>query len=148
MPLQARHVAAGMAVLFMGAVVVGGSGAFSHHGTANAGIVTSAPAVDETTPSATPTPKKPAPTRFTATATRDAGGKIVISGVAAGSASGDPLTVQRKQGGNWTDFPAGTTAGKDGAYSLWLTTSRSGNNVFRVKDQKTGATSDPVTVKV
>jgi len=135
-----------MAVLFMGAVVVGGSGVFNHHGNANAGIVTATPAVEEATPSATPKQLKAG--RFTASATRDDSGKIVISGIAAGSASGTRLTVQRKQGSSWTDFPAGTTAGKGGAYSLWLKSSRSGDNVFRVKDQKTGATSDPVTVHI
>jgi hypothetical protein len=137
-----------MAVLFMGAVVVGGSGTLSHHGNANAGIIATSPAAEETTPSPTPTPKQTKAGRFTATATRDDSGKIVISGVAAGSSSGNRLTVQRKQGGDWADFPAGTTAGKNGAYSLWLKTSRSGDNVFRVKDEKTGATSDPVTVHI
>jgi hypothetical protein len=144
-PLQTRHVAAGFAVLFMGAVVVGGSGAFSHHHPASAGVIASTPAVDEATP--TPTPKAQTG-KFTASASRDDSGKITISGIAGGSASGNRLTVQRKLGGTWSDFPAGTTAGKGGAYSVWLQTSRSGNNVFRVKDEKTGATSEPVTVKV
>jgi hypothetical protein len=148
MPLQTRHVAAGFAVLFMGAVVVGGSGAFTQHHNATAGVISAAPAdsAEETTP--TPTPKtKEATGKFTASASRDASGKITISGVAA-SSSGDRLTVQRKMGGSWQDFPAGTTAGPKGDYSVWVQTSRSGNNVFRVKDEKTGATSDPVTVKV
>jgi hypothetical protein len=149
MPLQTRHVAAGLAVVFMGAVVVGGSGVLSgdHHNATAGTAIGSSPAVEESTPTPTATAKAHTG-RFTATATRDDSGKIVISGVAAGSASGNRLTVQRKQGGTWTDFPAGTTAGKGGAYSVWLQTSRSGNNVFRVRDEKTGATSDPVTVKV
>jgi len=146
MPLQPRHVAAGMAVLFMGAVVVGGSGALSHNHSATASSIPSTPAADQATP--TPTPTKAPAGRFTATATRDDSGKIVISGVAAGSSAGNRLTVQRKQGHSWTDFPAGTTAGKGGSYSVWLQTSRSGDNVFRVRDEKTGATSDPVTVHV
>jgi hypothetical protein len=147
MPVQTRHVAAGLAVVFMGAVVIGGSGVLggSHHNT-TAGIIAT-PAGEEA--AATPTPSaKAKPGRFTATASRDDSGKITISGIAAGSASGNRLTVQRKLGGSWSDFPAGTTAGKGGSYSVWLNTSRSGNNVFRVRDEKTGATSDPVTVKV
>jgi hypothetical protein len=147
MPVQTRHVAAGLAVVFMGAVVIGGSGVLggSHHNT-TAGIIAT-PAGEEA--AATPTPKATVKSgRFTAAASRDDSGKITISGIAAGSASGDTLTVQRKLGGSWSDFPAGTTAGKGGAYSVWLNTSRSGNNVFRVRDEKTGATSDPVTVKV
>ncbi|HEY2833927.1 MAG TPA: hypothetical protein VGJ14_15970 [Sporichthyaceae bacterium] len=146
MPLQPRHVAAGMAVLFMAAVVAGGSGVLSHHHSATASSIASTPAVDQSTP--TPTPSKPPAGRFTASATRDDTGRIVISGVAAGSSSGNKLTVQRKQGRNWADFPAGTTAGKGGSYSVWLQTSRSGDNVFRVRDEKTGATSDPVTVHI
>jgi hypothetical protein len=134
-----------MAVLFMGAVVVGGSGAFTSHGHTPTPFLSS-PAAEAATP--TPAPSKPAAGRFTASATRDDSGKIVISGVAAGSAAGNKLTVQRKQGHSWTDFPAGTTAGKGGSYSVWLHTSRSGDNVFRVRDEKTGATSDPVTVHV
>jgi hypothetical protein len=138
-----------MAVLFMGAVVVGGSGALSsHHHTATAGVLGSLPGQEVSLSTPSPTPK-PTPTgRFTASASRDDKGRIVISGVAAGSSAGNKLTVQRKQGGSWTDFPAGTTAGKGGAYSVWLQTSRSGDNVFRVRDEKTGATSDPVTVHV
>jgi len=148
MPLQARHVAAGFAVLFMGAVVVGGSGAFSHHHPANAGIIATTPVEDESTPTATPKPKAKAKTGdFTASASNDGSGKITISGVARDS-SGNRLTVQRKQGGDWSDFPAGTTAGPKGDYSVWLKTSRSGNSEFRMKDEKTGATSEPVTVKV
>jgi hypothetical protein len=146
MPVQTRHAAAGLAVVFMGAVVVGGSGAFSHHHDANAGIVATSPVPDEPTPTPTKKPK-PAAGRFTASASTDGSGKITISGVAA-SSSGNRLTVQRKQGGDWTDFPAGTTAGPKGDYSVWLKTSRSGTNVFRMKDEKTGATSDPVTVKI
>ena len=151
MPLQTRHVAAGLAVVFMGAVVVGGSGMLGGGDDHKAPVGTaigSLPAGDEKiTPTPKPTAKAPTGT-FTATATRDDSGKITISGVAAGSASGNKLTVQRKQGGSWSDFPAGTTAGKGGAYSVWLQTSRSGNNVFRVHDEKTGQNSDPVTVKV
>jgi hypothetical protein len=147
MPVQTRHAVAGLAVVFMGAVVVGGSGVLSggHHD-ASAGIIAT-PTGNEAAATATPTATAK-PSRFTATASRDDSGRITISGVAGGSASGNKLVVQRKQGGTWTDFPAGTTAGKGGAYSVWLNTSRSGNNVFRVKDEKTGATSDPVTVKV
>lgn len=147
MPLQPRHAAAGLAVVFMGAVVVGGSGAFSHH-QSGPGIIATTPVESEATPTPTKKPKAPAPaSRFTATASSDGSGKITISGVAA-SSSGNRLTVQRKQGGDWTDFPAGTTAGPKGDYSVWIKTSRSGNNEFRMKDEKTGATSDPVTVKV
>jgi hypothetical protein len=134
-----------MAVLFMGAVVIGGSGAFTSHGHTATPLIT-APAAEAGTP--TPSTSKAPAGRFTATATRDDSGKIVISGVAAGSASGNKLTVQRKQGHSWADFPAGTTAGKGGAYSVWLQTSRSGDNVFRIRDEKTGATSEPVTVHV
>ena len=59
---------------------------------------------------------------------------------------GSRLTVQRKQGGGWSDFPADTTVDPDGSYSLWIKTSRSGE--YRMKDEKSGATSEPVDVKV
>ena len=146
MALSARHGVAALAVAFMVGTVAGAMGVFGG-GDAGAGRSTiEFRPESEANTAATPAKKKATPKRsFTTEASRD-GGKIILSGVAEGVKPGSRITVQRKQGGGWSDFPAGTTVDKDGSYSLWIMTQRSGE--FRMKDEESGATSEPVDVKV
>jgi hypothetical protein len=85
---------------------------------------------------------------LTAEAVHEGGGRIVISGVQNPAKTGTRVTVQRKEGSGWADFPASSTVGADGTYSLWLQTGRKGEMSFRIIDPASGATSNPVKVRV
>lgn len=145
MALSVRHGVAALAVAFMVGTIAGGMGLI---GGADAGSGRSTiefrPEAEENT-AATPE-KKQAKASFTTEVSKGEEGRIILSGVATDVKPGSRITVQRKQGRGWSDFPAGTTVGKDGSYSLWIKTQRSGE--FRMKDEKSGATSEPVDVKV
>jgi hypothetical protein len=61
--------------------------------------------------------------------------------------NGATLQVQRRQGGNWGEFPVTTTV-SGGRFHTWVLTSQAGANHFRVLDQATGRHSAPVTVHI
>jgi hypothetical protein len=146
MALSARHGIAALAVAFMVGTVAGAMGAFGGDDAAGRSTIQFRPESEENTAATPAKEKKPAKGSFTTEVSKGEDGKIILSGVAEGVKPGSRITVQRKQGGGWSDFPAGTTVDKDGTYSLWIKTSRSGE--FRMKDEKSGATSKPVNVKV
>jgi hypothetical protein len=100
----------------------------------------------EVPPTSTPTPKPVVVTAaFTATATRSGHG-ILLFGTAPGARAGDRVTVQRKQSGHWTDFPASASVGSDRHYAVKVSTGTSGEQAFRVIDDRTGRVSQAVTV--
>jgi hypothetical protein len=146
-----RNALALLLAVFMASTIAGALGAFS--GSDNATARSSVPFTAPETPTPTPTAEataKPKDVRSgsrTIDAVHEGGGRITISGQWK-SAAGSRLTVQRKESGSWVDFPAGSTVGSDGRYSLWLQTGRKGDLTFRMKDAKTGETSSPVHVKV
>lgn len=100
-------------------------------------------------PTQAPKPKpKPLAGALTAEAVHEGGGRIVINGVQRPAKAGTRLTVQRREAGGWADFPAGSTVGSDGTYSLWLQTGRTGDMSFRVIDKDSGEASNAVRLKV
>lgn len=141
-----RHGVAALAGTFIIATVAGAAGAFGGDDSGpNGTAIQFRP--DSANAAPTTDKKKSAPKKaFTTEASKGESGRIILSGLAQGVKPGSRITVQRKQGSGWTDFPAGTTVEKDGSYELWIMTQRSG--AFRMKDEQSGATSEPVTVKV
>lgn len=168
MSIQPRHVIAALVAAFMIGTIGGGIGLLTVGGgsgtTAIAGADTTRDGSDSTADSDAAKAeadrrdaaareqarkaKQRASGEFTAEAVMEGSGRIVISGVAASAEAGTPIVVQRKESGAWTDFPADATTGADGSYSVWLITGREGENTFRIKDQRSGSTSNPVTVRV
>lgn len=146
MALGVRHGVAALVGVFIVATGAGAAGVFGGDDSGPRGTAIGfRPGSTEPTPGAAK--KKPAAKRaFTTEASKGESGRIILSGLAQGVKPGSRITVQRKQGSGWTDFPAGTTVEKDGSYELWIQTNRSG--AFRMKDEQSGATSEPVTVKV
>ncbi|MGQ0630357.1 MAG: hypothetical protein ACT4P1_04895 [Sporichthyaceae bacterium] len=158
--VQPRHIVAALVAAFIIGIVGGGIGAFSGGGSAAfepAGITAKdlrdeAAAAKREAEKAKEAKAKPdqAPVdSWTAQAVFEKStGRIVISGLAAGLKPGTKIIVQRKQSGSWSDFPAQTTIGADGSYSVWVKTSRTGENTFRVADTATGEASEPATISV
>jgi len=144
MVLGLRHAVAALVGTFILATVAGAAGVFG----GDEGPGRTAIAFRPETEQSAPVEKKKKPTKkaFTTKASKEESGRIVLSGLAGGVKPGSRLTVQRRQGGSWSDFPAGTTVDSDGSYSLWIKTNRSG--AFRMKDERSGATSEPVDVRV
>jgi hypothetical protein len=130
------------------ATVGGAAGVFGgSDGGPNRSTIEFRPGSEENTTSAKAKTKSTTDTAsFTTEAVKEKDGRITLSGRAGGVKPGSRLTVQRKDGSGWSDFPADTTVDDDGTYSLWIKTSRSGS--YRVKDEKSGAASKPVSVKV
>lgn len=56
------------------------------------------------------------------------------------------LQVQRKEG-SWQDFPTSASV-RGGTFATYVLTGRTGPNRFRVVDEATGRSSNPVTVTV
>jgi hypothetical protein len=152
MSKSVRNALALLLAVFMASTIAGALGAFGGSDPATAGssvpFVRPAKPTAEPTTTATAKPKPKVTRGLTAEAVHEGGGRIVISGRQKPADSGARLTVQRKEGGEWVDFPAGSTVGADGRYSLWLQTGRKGDLTFRMKDDATGETSNPVRVKV
>lgn len=167
MAIQPRHIIAALVAAFMIGTIGGGIGLLSGGGgsgtTAIAGADTTrdrSSSEAESDADRAESDRRDAAERearkarqqatgaFTAEAVKEGSGRIVISGVASSGKPGTPIVVQRKESGAWTDFPADATTGADGSYSVWLITGREGENTFRVKDQRSGSTSNPVTVRV
>ncbi|MGQ0467916.1 MAG: hypothetical protein ACT4QG_21685 [Sporichthyaceae bacterium] len=145
MALGLRHAVAALVGTFILATVAGAAGVFGGGDSGPSGTtIQFRPDAEEA--SATAKKKPAAKKTFTTEASKGEAGRIVLSGQAQGVKPGTRITVQRKQGSAWTDFPAGTTVDKDGSYELWIMTQRSGQ--FRMKDEGSGATSEPVTVTV
>jgi hypothetical protein len=100
--------------------------------------------------SASPTPT-PTPAEVTATpdaTTAAAGSRVYVRGTVTGVAPGTAMVLQRQDGGAWSDFPAHTSVNKDGSYSIWFMTSRTGEGSWRMAVPSTGQASAPFTVTI
>lgn len=73
-------------------------------------------------------------------------GRINLTGTFAGGA-GTTLQVQRREGGQWVDFPTSATV-NGGEFATYIETGRPGPNKFRVKAIGGSKTSNTVTVRV
>lgn len=97
-------------------------------------------------------PKKKAPppedevTLFVAPQSVGPGDRINMNGVYA-DGEGVALQVQRKEGGAWVDFPVTATV-QGGAFTTWIQTSRTGEQLFRVYDESADRASNTVRVTV
>jgi hypothetical protein len=60
---------------------------------------------------------------------------------------GRTLQVQRRQDGDWTDFPVEATV-SGGAFKTWIQTSQTGVSEFRVYDEEADRASNAVTVTI
>lgn len=72
--------------------------------------------------------------------------RIDLTGTFPGG-EGATLRVQRFEGG-WSDFSGVTATVRNGTFSTYVMTGRSGPNRFRVVDAASGKKSNPVTVRV
>jgi hypothetical protein len=154
MSKSVRNALGVLLAVFMASMIAGALGVFGGSESATAGSSVPFVAPKKATSAPAPAPKaeageKPKVARgLTAEAVHEGSGRITISGEQKPADAGTRLTVQRKDSGDWIDFPAGSTVGSDGTYSLWLQTGRKGDLTFRMKDAKTGETSNPVHVKI
>ena len=75
-----------------------------------------------------------------------AGQRINITGLYT-NGEGATLTVQRFEGGSWTDFPVSATV-SGGQFATYVTTSHTGPQRFRVADKAADRMSNAVRVRV
>jgi hypothetical protein len=73
--------------------------------------------------------------------------RIDLGGSCAALPSGTILQVQRKEGGQWTDFPVTATC-SDGRYSTYVLTGHTGPNRFRLLALGRPEVSNTVVVQV
>jgi hypothetical protein len=73
--------------------------------------------------------------------------RIDLDGRCPALPSGTVLQVQRKEGGQWTDFPVTATC-SGGTYSTYILTGHSGLNRFRMLALGSDETSNTVRVQV
>ncbi|MGI8700947.1 MAG: hypothetical protein ACR2JU_07035 [Nocardioidaceae bacterium] len=118
--------------------------------TANPPSQTPAPAPTTTPPTSAPTSRPPPKHLIALVASpRTAGSfeRVNLTGRYPGS-DGATLQVQRSLGsGPWSDFPTTTTV-QSGTFATYIQTSMVGVNHFRMVDEATGKTSNPVTVTI
>ncbi|QLQ09063.1 MAG: hypothetical protein HZY75_00115 [Nocardioidaceae bacterium] len=67
------------------------------------------------------------------------GEQISFSG-AYDAEDGTVLQIQRREGAAWIDFPAEATV-RNGAFTTYVFTSRTGDNIWRLFDPDTGRSS-------
>lgn len=97
-------------------------------------------------PSASPSPAR----KLTLSAAQSQvapGQRIDLSGQYAGQ-DGTVLQVQRREGGTWTAFSDVTARVVGGSFTTYVTTSRGGEQRFRVFDDAAAQSSNPVVVTV
>ena len=75
------------------------------------------------------------------------GQRIDLTGQYVGQ-NGTVLEVQRREGGSWTAFSDVTARVAGGSFSTYVTTSRGGEQRFRVFDDSADQGSNPVVVTV
>jgi hypothetical protein len=74
------------------------------------------------------------------------GEQITFNGTYAGG-EGRTLQIQRRQDGDWTDYPVEATV-SGGAFKTWIQTSQTGVSEFRVYDEEADRASNAVTVTI
>jgi hypothetical protein len=132
--MRAETVAAALLSAFSVGLVYGGWSALYGHNQAADAVGWSSPGPAPSSPASTGrTAERP----VSAQAGREPDGTVVISGVITGASAGDPIVVQRTESGAWTDFPARTTTGPHGGYTVRVQTARTTGR-FRVRDERTG----------
>jgi hypothetical protein len=75
-----------------------------------------------------------------------AGQRIHLNGTDRGG--GATVEVQRREGGRWVSFSGVTATVRGSTFSTFVYTGRTGVNLFRVEDARTGRSSNPVRVVV
>jgi hypothetical protein len=100
------------------------------------------------TPGATPDPPRGSVTAVASSTSVEAGERLTLEGELADGDEGLRVVVQRREDGEWRDFPASTTTGEGGTYDLEIALGRPGENLVRVSVPDTGAVSEPVPVRV
>lgn len=144
-----RSAIALLMVAFLIGIIAGGTLLSGGGGPGGTGVAVAGPEDEPARAKPTAAPKPKVVVRgLTAEAVHEGNGRIVISGVQKPAKAGTKVTVQRREAGGWVDFPAGSTVGSDGTYSLWLQTGRTGEMSFRVIDSESGETSNAVRLKV
>lgn len=106
----------------------------------------------EATPTEEATTEEPSPTKAPRAITLQGfpaqvsgGERINLTGIYA-AGDGATLQVQRFEGG-WTDFPV-TVNVSGGTFTTYVLTSRTGVTRFRVTDQASGKSSNPVRITI
>jgi hypothetical protein len=135
-----------------------------HHrpnGPGGSGDTTSSTSSTDTTPTEPSSPTEPTrPTGPTATRTADASltldaspltvaasQRIDLTGSCTAVPSGTVLQVQRREGGQWIDFPVTATC-NGGSYSTYILTGHTGPNRLRMLAIGPDDTSNTVVVQV
>ncbi len=114
---------------------------------------TPAPTVEPTeepAPEQTTVPDDPTPTINTSSERVSPGERFLISGAFPASPEGQDLQVEVKDGAGapWDDFPIQTKTRDGGIYRTELYTSRTGTRQFRITNQVTGVSTEPITVEI
>lgn len=106
--------------------------------------------VEETTPAPASPTADPKPTINTSSERVSPGERFLLSGAFPGSADGEQLQVEVKDGSGsgWDDFPIQTTVRDGGIFRTELYTSRTGEREFRVTNQVTGESSPSIKVTI
>ncbi|MDO9378959.1 MAG: hypothetical protein Q7T56_08910 [Nocardioidaceae bacterium] len=107
-----------------------------------------APTSAPTTAATTEAPA-PEPTPQIEVSPQDAspGERITFTGSFPDLDGGTTLQVQRREGGEWTDFPVDARTRDDGTFSTYILTSRTGEQQFRL-EAAGGTATPPVTVTI
>lgn len=106
---------------------------------------------EETTPAPASPTADPKPTITTSSEQVSPGERFLLSGAFPGSADGEDLQVEVKDGGSgagWDDFPIQTKVRDGGIYRTELYTSRTGERQFRVTNKATGTSTPSITVTI
>ena len=133
-----------LALLVVGAAGLGVGALVAGRGTGN-GAASGSSATSTAEPSAEPGGTL---TVAASTTTPAANERVSLTGELVDAEAGVRIVVQRRSGGEWSDFPAATTTTAGGAYALDVALGRPGENVLRTSAPDTGAVSEPVTLTI
>lgn len=106
--------------------------------------------VEETTPAPASPTEDPKPTINTSSEQVSPGERFLLSGAFPGSADGEELQVEVKDGSgsSWDDFPIQTTVRDGGIFRTELYTSRTGEREFRVTNKSSGVSTPSIKVEI
>ena len=97
-------------------------------------------------PKKEPSPRTDQVKLFVAPQSVGPGDRINFNGVYV-DGDGVALQVQRKENGTWVDFPVTATV-QGGAFTTWIQTTRTGEQLFRMYDESADRASNTVRVTV
>lgn len=72
---------------------------------------------------------------------------VALQGTYPGRAD-TTLRIQRRQGGEWVDFPIPTTTDASGRFTAYVELGRPGRHRLRMLDPESGATSRPIVLEI